>query len=377
MSCQPVQKQHFKVPLLKARRNDTSHQQINPVSFLVKQSQVTYQHGTGYYGEISIGTPPQTFNVIFDTGSSDLWVVSHRCATDVCSDHKKFDTTLSSTYEPMDEDDDNTVRIKYGSGSIQGGLGYDSVSLANHQLQLHDLLVTDAISLSREFQGSPFHGIFGLGLPDLVSTEDAMTPVERMMGQLEHEVFALYTQHNAGEIDFGGIDPSRFTGEIQYEPVTDEGYWKIGLKQANFQEVSLEPQSAVIDSGSTLIIMPAEDAELYHSQIPGAIDNGDGTWHVPCHVMSTLGPLTITTKDIILTIPSKKLFLAPLHEGGTLCLSGISGQSFKDEDDTWVLGDVFLKAFYTVFDVGNMQVGFAVAVDDPKMVDPAYEEVLA
>jgi Fe-S oxidoreductase len=94
--------------------------------------------------------------------------------------------------------------------------------------------------------------------------------------------------------------------------------------------------------------MPAEDAELYHSQIPGAIDNGDGTWHVPCHVMNGLGPLTITTKDIILTIPSKKLFLAPLHAGGTLCLSGISGQSFKDEDDTWVLGDVFLKAFYTV-----------------------------
>lgn len=69
-----------------------------------------------YYGTIEIGTPPQKFTVIFDTGSSDSWVPSKKCHSLACYLHNRYDSSDSETFKK----DSREFAIRYGSGAVEG-----------------------------------------------------------------------------------------------------------------------------------------------------------------------------------------------------------------------------------------------------------------
>ncbi|KAF7482878.1 hypothetical protein GHT09_005805 [Marmota monax] len=77
-----------------------------------------------YFGKIYIGTPPQEFTVVFDTGSSDFWVPSLSCNSEACENHHRFDPTESSTFQNLSK----PLLVLYATGIVLGFLGYDTVT---------------------------------------------------------------------------------------------------------------------------------------------------------------------------------------------------------------------------------------------------------
>ncbi|RDY01535.1 Aspartic proteinase A1, partial [Mucuna pruriens] len=200
-----------------------------------------------YFGEIGIGTPPQKFTVIFDTGSSNLWVPSSKCYYSVaCYLHSRYKSSQSSTYNKIG----SSAEIHYGTGQISGFFSQDHVKVG-------DLIVYDQdfIEATREpsitFLAAKFDGILGYNMFN-----------QHLLAQ---PVFSFWLNRNideehGGEIIFGGVDSDHYKGEHTYVPVTYKGYWQIEIgdvlidgKTTGFCASNC---SAIVDSGTSLLAGP-------------------------------------------------------------------------------------------------------------------------
>src|ERR1700759_2366465 len=167
------------------------------------------------FSEITIGTPPQTFKVVLDTGSSNLWVPSTECGSIACYLHTKYDSSSSSTYKK----NGTSFEIRYGSGSLSGFVSQDTMSIGD--LKIKDQLFAEATEEpGLAFAFGRFDGILGLGF-DTISVNKIVPPFYEMVNQglLDEPVFAFYlgdTADGEGESEaiFGGINEDHFTGKL-------------------------------------------------------------------------------------------------------------------------------------------------------------------
>ncbi|KAI4383249.1 hypothetical protein MLD38_009112 [Melastoma candidum] len=424
-----------------------------------------------YFGEIGIGTPLQKFTVIFDTGSSNLWVPSSKCYFSIaCYLHAKYKSGASSTYKKNGKSAD----IHYGTGAISGFFSQDHVKIGDLVVKGQEFIeATKEPSIT--FVAAKFDGILGLGFQE-ISVGNAVPVWYNMVkqGLVKEPVFSFWLNRNTkgeegGEIVFGGVDPNHHKGEHTYVPVSQKGYW-----QFDMGEVLIDGETtgycgsgckAIADSGTSLLAGPTtiitqinhaigasgvvsqqcktvvaeygktildmliaesqpqkicsqigfctfdgthgigmgiesvvnkntqkssggvndamcnacemavvwmqnqlrrneteEQILNYVNQLCERLPSPMGESVVDCASLSSLPSVSFTIGGKVFDLAPEEYVLKVGEGIAAQCVSGfIALDVAPPRGPLWILGDVFMGRYHTVFDYGNMQVGFAEA----------------
>mmetsp|Transcript_1556 Transcript_1556/g.3150 ORF Transcript_1556/g.3150 Transcript_1556/m.3150 type:complete len:407 (+) Transcript_1556:110-1330(+) len=318
-----------------------------------------------YYGTISIGTPPQSFQVIFDTGSSNLWVPKvgcKHCGLPFIGKKSKYDHQTSSTYL----EDGTDFEIMYGSGSVSGYFSKDSVTIADDIIIEGQRFgeIQDAGGLGIAYSLGKFDGILGLGFTS-ISIDGATTVFENALKQnkLDQPIFSFYLGDNApGELTFGGYDSSKFEGDLNYVHLDAATYWQITMDKVaagDFEKKSSDKITAIVDSGTSLLTGPKADVAKIAEAV-GATRNIVGEYTIDCKKLDDIPDVVFTIGGVDYTIPGKNTVI---QAQGT-CLFAFMGLDFPAPGPQWILGDVFMREYYTVFNYNDKSIGFAKAKKD-------------
>ncbi|KDQ07158.1 hypothetical protein BOTBODRAFT_70522 [Botryobasidium botryosum FD-172 SS1] len=324
---------------------------------------------TSYTGLLAIGTPPQQFSVVLDTGSSDLWVASTSCVQCTSIISNFFDPARSTSFA----DTRANVSIKYGSGQVAGTIGVDTVSMAGYTVTNQSIGVMS--QLAGNLVSSTVTGIIGLAFQSL--SKIGTPPFWQALvasGKWQQPLMGFYltrflnvtgagTQEYGGEFTMGHLNSSLYTGDIDYVPLPAKAasYWLIPLQQVIIQGTTLgntgTPSYAAIDTGTTLVGGPANVIAQIYSHIPGAQPAAgklQGYYSYPC---STNINIALNFGSKTWPISKDDFLLGQLDSDN--CLGAFFALNVSGLSVDWVIGDTFLKNVYSVYRYSPPAVGFA------------------
>jgi Eukaryotic aspartyl protease len=223
--------------------------------------------------------------------------------------------------------------------------------------------VTDASGLGAAYKLGKFDGILGLAFPSL-SVNKVPTAFQNVVSQglVDAAQFAFYLGNSAsdrGELVLGGVDPAHYTGDFTYVSLKSQTYWEITLEGMTVGTTSYVPaggQNVIVDSGTSILTGPSDVVAQIAAQI-GAKAIIEGEYMVACDYANL--------PNLNFVLGGQTYSLAPtdyLLPDGDVCILGLMGLDVPaPTGPLWILGDVFMRKYYTVFDVDNSRVGFALA----------------
>ncbi|KAH8831280.1 acid protease [Flagelloscypha sp. PMI_526] len=323
----------------------------------------------GYFAILQMGTPPRDFKVVMDSGSSDFWLMSEsNCREFVdtdngpvntgkgCGNHTftgtKSSSTLKTTNEPFE--------VTYGSGHVIGKQAKDDLILAGHDVKGITFGLGDR--LADKFTEDVFDGLMGTATSRL-SDLKVPTPVESLKDQgFVTQAITSYKMSREkdgvddGSITFGGLDSELFAQEtlVTIPNVSDVGFWEGAMEEMTVdgKPLDIDTTSTILDTGSTLMLVPPADAKKIHAAIPGAQSTADG-FVLPCDTKTVVSfqfggkAFKVDPRDLTFnTLP-----------GGKMCTSSVIGNDIAD--GKWLLGDAFLKNVYFSHNVDTNEISLA------------------
>ncbi len=301
---------------------------------------------TQYFAEVSVGTPAQKFLVIPDTGSSNLWMYSSNCWAVPCFYHDKYDSSKSGSYKA----DGRPFKITYGSGSIDGFVSTDTAKLGDSTATGFAFGEVNSVS-GIAFLASQMSGILGLAY-DTISVDKLPTFVDQSDTNDKSFSFVLRANPEDSYITLPGYDET-LVGDNQFtfHNVVEQRYYSLKLDSVaqGSNKIASEGYKAVIDSGTSVIVGPKS---LVDPLIAGITVNED------CSGVENLPNLTWTIDGLDYVMTPNDYVLSVTDGTDTQCVLGVIGGDFPANFNYFILGDSFMRKYYSFFDKKNNRVGF-------------------
>jgi len=324
-------------------------------------------HKSSFFGKMSIGSPSQSFSVVFDTGSGNLLVPAEDCESDACKAHSRFLQAQSPTAKnvscdgtPYKEGQDaphDEVSITFGTGEVWGRCMQDNLCVGNF-CNLGSFVAATSES-DNPFKSFGFDGVLGLGLPSMSQSED----FNFMHGlneknSLRHPLFSVFLSDSdteKSEVTFGDVKQEHLASSLFWVDVArDSGYWEVQIEDIAIDNHPLELCTncfVAVDTGTSELAGPSDVVDKLAEKLGVRVD---------CSNFDQLPKLGFVIGGRILNLEPSDY--ANKDEQGSKCDVSLMPLDVPPPNGPlFVFGIPFLQKFYTVYDVANKQVGFGVA----------------
>ncbi|KAL6248449.1 hypothetical protein RBB50_004704 [Rhinocladiella similis] len=318
------------------------------------------QNDAQFLSPVSVGG--QTLVMNFDSGSSDFWVFNTNLDRSAQQGHTVYDPTKSNASKQLTG---STFNISYGDGSFASGpVGVDTVDIGGSTVDAQAIGLPNLVSDSF-ITNTASNGLVGLAFSQLntIKPQAQKTFFDNVMADLTQPLFtAQLLSSAAGSYEFGNIDKTLFTGQLQTAAIdSSNGFWQVASTSAvvSGQTINIAGGSAILDTGTSLMLVADEMVVGYWNNVQGAqLNQQAGGVIFPCDAQ--LPDLQVAIGNHLATVDGANMNFANVgtdtQTGQDFCFGGLqSSQGLPFS----IYGDVFFRSNFVVFDGAGPSASFA------------------